>query len=56
MTLFTFIFLLGGIQHIAGNMPYPWIFENNVEDSMERFGLTYSTFYAVVLPPIRMSS
>jgi membrane associated rhomboid family serine protease len=33
-TIFTSMFLHGGILHIAGNMLYLWIFGNNVEDAM----------------------
>ena len=42
-TLFTSMFLHGGILHIAGNMLYLWIFGNNVEDAMghARFALFY---------------
>lgn len=31
-TVFTSMFLHGGILHIAGNMLYLWIFGNNIED------------------------
>ncbi len=43
-TLFTSMFLHGGILHIAGNMLYLWIFGNNVEDAMgrTRFFLFYT--------------
>ncbi len=34
VTLFTAMFLHGGLFHIAGNMLYLWIFGNNVEDSL----------------------
>lgn len=33
-TLFTSMFLHGGLMHLAGNMLYLWIFGNNVEDAM----------------------
>lgn len=33
-TIFTSMFLHGGISHIFGNMLYLWIFADNVEDSM----------------------
>jgi membrane associated rhomboid family serine protease len=36
LTVFTSMFLHGGIFHIGGNMLYLWIFGNNVEDSMGR--------------------
>jgi membrane associated rhomboid family serine protease len=35
-TMFTSMFLHGGVMHIAGNMLYIWIFGNNVEDSIGR--------------------
>jgi membrane associated rhomboid family serine protease len=34
ITLFSSIFMHGGLLHIAGNMLFLWIFGNNVEDSM----------------------
>ena len=34
VSLFTSMFLHGGILHIAGNMLYLWVFGNNVEDRM----------------------
>jgi membrane associated rhomboid family serine protease len=43
VTLFTSMFMHGGILHIAGNMLFLWVFGNNVEDSMGRF--TYLAFY-----------
>jgi membrane associated rhomboid family serine protease len=36
ITLFTSMFMHGGLLHIAGNMLFLWIFGNNVEDSMGR--------------------
>jgi len=36
MTLFSSMFLHGGLFHLAGNMLYLWIFGNNVEDAMGR--------------------
>ena len=33
-TIFTAMFLHGGIMHVGGNMLYLWIFGNNVEDAM----------------------
>ena len=37
LTIFTSMFLHGGILHLAGNMLYLWIFGNNVEDAMGHF-------------------
>jgi membrane associated rhomboid family serine protease len=34
LTVFTSMFLHGGVFHILGNMLYLWIFGNNVEDAM----------------------
>ncbi|MBI2466261.1 MAG: rhomboid family intramembrane serine protease, partial [Candidatus Rokubacteria bacterium] len=43
LTVFTSMFVHGGLFHIAGNMLYLWIFGNNVEDSMgkSRFVVFY---------------
>jgi membrane associated rhomboid family serine protease len=42
-TIFSSMFLHGGLFHIAGNMLYLWIFGNNVEDTLghARFALFY---------------
>ena len=42
-TIFTSMFLHGGLLHLGGNMLYLWIFADNVEDSMGhgRFVLFY---------------
>lgn len=34
MTVFTSMFLHGGVMHILGNMVYLWVFGDNIEDSM----------------------
>lgn len=36
-TVFTSMFLHGGLLHIVGNMLYLWIFGNNIEDSTGHF-------------------
>ncbi len=36
VTVFTSMFMHGGILHLAGNMLFLWIFGNNVEDAMGR--------------------
>jgi len=36
LTLFTAMFMHGGLLHLGGNMLFLWIFGNNVEDSMGR--------------------
>ncbi len=42
-TIFTAMFMHGGVFHIAGNMLYLWIFGNNIEDRLGH--LRYSFFY-----------
>ncbi|MBI5205014.1 MAG: rhomboid family intramembrane serine protease [Nitrospirae bacterium] len=37
LTIFSAMFLHGGILHIAGNMLYLWIFGNNIEDMLGHF-------------------
>jgi membrane associated rhomboid family serine protease len=37
LTLFTSMFMHGGLLHLGGNMLFLWIFGNNVEDSMGPF-------------------
>ncbi len=43
-TVFTSMFLHGGLLHLAGNMLYLWVFADNIEDSMGhgRFLLFYA--------------
>jgi membrane associated rhomboid family serine protease len=43
VTIFTSMFLHGGILHIAGNMLFLWVFGNNIEDSMGR--VVFLPFY-----------
>jgi membrane associated rhomboid family serine protease len=43
VTLFTSMFMHGGILHILGNMLFLWVFGNNIEDSMGR--LKFVLFY-----------
>jgi len=42
-TIFTAMFMHGGVFHIAGNMLYLWIFGNNIEDRLGH--LRYAFFY-----------
>lgn len=44
-TLFSSMFLHGGLLHIGGNMLYLWIFGNNIEDRLGHF--RFLTFYLV---------
>jgi membrane associated rhomboid family serine protease len=43
LTLFTSMFMHGGIAHIAGNMLFLWIFGDNIEDRMGH--VRYAIFY-----------
>jgi membrane associated rhomboid family serine protease len=43
VTIFTSMFLHGGVLHIAGNMLYLWIFGDNVEDTLGHF--RFAAFY-----------
>ena len=43
LTLFTSMFMHGGLLHLGGNMLFLWIFGNNVEDSMGP--VRYIVFY-----------
>lgn len=43
LTLFTDMFLHGGVLHLAGNMLFLWVFGNNVEDRIGR--LSYLVVY-----------
>jgi membrane associated rhomboid family serine protease len=45
ITLFTSIFMHGGIAHIAGNMLFLWIFGDNIEDRLGH--IRYLVFYLV---------
>lgn len=43
LTLFTSMFMHGGLAHLGGNMLYLWIFGDNVEDALGH--LNYLLFY-----------
>ena len=43
LTLLTSMFMHGGLLHLGGNMLYLWIFGDNVEDRLGRFG--FVVFY-----------
>ena len=45
LTLFSSMFMHGGILHLAGNMLFLWIFGNNVEDSMGH--VKFVAFYLI---------
>jgi membrane associated rhomboid family serine protease len=45
LTVFTSMFVHGGLFHVGGNMLYLWIFGNNVEDVMGR--ARFLVFYLV---------
>jgi membrane associated rhomboid family serine protease len=41
LTLFTSMFMHGGLLHIASNMLYLWIFGNNIEDRLGHIKFTF---------------
>lgn len=45
VTLFTSMFMHGGLMHLGGNMLYLWIFGNNIED---RLGHVWFLFFYVI--------
>ena len=45
VTLFTSIFIHGGLLHLGSNMLYLWVFGDNVEDALGHFG--FLVFYLV---------
>jgi membrane associated rhomboid family serine protease len=45
LTLFTSMFMHGGLAHIGGNMLFLWIFGDNIEDRLGHF--RYLVFYLV---------
>ena len=45
LTLFTSMFVHGGIFHLAGNMLYLWVFGDNIEDTLGH--AKYLLFYVV---------
>src|SRR3990167_543797 len=59
MTLFTAMFVHGGLMHVGGNMLYLWIFGNNIEDRLGHFrfiifyiltGLIASLAHIIMMP------
>lgn len=46
LTIFTSMFMHGGLAHIGGNMLYLWIFGDNIESDLGHF--RYLVFYLVV--------
>lgn len=51
-TLITSMFMHGGPAHLAGNMLYLWIFGDNIEDRLGRFGFLIFYFLCGVLAAI----
>jgi membrane associated rhomboid family serine protease len=45
VTIFTAMFMHGGVLHLAGNMLYLWIFGNNIEDMLGHF--RFVVFYVL---------
>ena len=50
-TLFTSMFLHGGLMHLAGNMIYLWVFGNNIEDISATPASSFSTCCAALPRP-----
>ncbi len=59
LTLFTSMFMHGGLFHIFGNMLYLWIFGNNIEDRLGHFrfilfylfcGIAAAVSHALIAP------
>jgi membrane associated rhomboid family serine protease len=46
VTVFTAMFLHGGLMHLLGNMLFLWIFGDNVEDALGHFGFLVFYFAA----------
>ncbi len=44
LTIFTSMFMHGSFVHLFGNMLYLWIFGNNIEDYLGKFGFTVFYF------------
>jgi membrane associated rhomboid family serine protease len=65
LTIFSAMFMHGGLSHIGGNMLYLWIFGDNVEDNMGRVrflifyvlcGILASAAHILVAPNSRIPS
>jgi membrane associated rhomboid family serine protease len=63
LTVFTSMFMHGGLLHLGGNLLFLWIFGNNVEDSMGRVkfvafyllgGLAATALQVAVGPEVRI--
>ena len=59
LTLFTAMFIHGGLLHVGGNMLYLWIFGDNIEDRLGHFrffvfylltGLIASLAHIIIMP------
>ncbi|MBN2654182.1 MAG: rhomboid family intramembrane serine protease [Nitrospirae bacterium] len=48
-TVFTAMFMHGGIFHIAGNMLYLWIFGNNIEDALGHFRFLFFYLFCGII-------
>lgn len=46
LTVFSSMFMHGSFVHIFGNMLYLWIFGNNIEDYLGKFGFTFFYFFS----------
>jgi membrane associated rhomboid family serine protease len=49
LTIFTAMYMHGGVFHLAGNMLYLWIFGNNIEDKLGRIRfILFYTFCGII--------
>jgi membrane associated rhomboid family serine protease len=49
LTIFTAMYMHGGVLHLAGNMLYLWIFGNNIEDKLGRIRfILFYTFCGII--------
>jgi len=49
LTIFTSMFMHGGLFHIFGNMLYLWIFGNNIEDRLGHFRFIIFYFFCGII-------
>ena len=57
LTVFTAMFMHGGLLHLGGNMLFLWIFGNNVEDYLSKIGfVVFYLFTGVVAGAVHVLS
>jgi membrane associated rhomboid family serine protease len=49
LTIFSAMFMHGGLFHLAGNMLYLWIFGNNIEDRMGHLRFIFFYFFCGIV-------